>query len=338
MENKYCIYCATENGKKAKVCKKCGKKLKDKPHEFLKYLKSKIREDLIQNTEDKFWSILINFIKSHLYGVVVSLSVIFTTTSLIATSISNNYIENVTEKPEFEPKYAYVGEGLEPNELCEKYVNAILSDDIETVKGLQLENFYPQIYKEFVNYYNDEMQKGTAIYNLPHIFHDLVANAKIYTSHPDPTGFYGKFRIDIDKDIGVEIENGDVIKTTGIYEKYNVDCLNFTAYYYNDGNYTYYNYDAEVRDEIEFVEIDGNYYIIGEGPFYYWTSVRTLAMREYMIKNSNGDMSQIEPYDTIFRKNGFLTDEDIDNVFNMDYWRAYTKDGTPLYEFYGYGV
>lgn len=97
--NEYCIYCGTKNKKEDKKCKKCKKKLNPKDRPLLEYLKSKIKDDLKGNIEDNIINIITKYIKSHLYGFILTCSIIITTTCVITNIIEDNHIEIVTKKP-----------------------------------------------------------------------------------------------------------------------------------------------------------------------------------------------------------------------------------------------
>lgn len=102
MKNKnieYCIYCGTKNKIENKKCTKCHKKLNPKDRPLLEYLKSKIKDDLKGNVEDNIIDIITKYIKTHLYGFIMTCSIIITTTCVITNVVEDNYIEKVTEKP-----------------------------------------------------------------------------------------------------------------------------------------------------------------------------------------------------------------------------------------------
>ncbi len=97
-EKIFCVYCGTKNKPTELTCKKCHKKLNPKETILIDYLKDHIKDDLKGNIEDKFFSILKNFIISHLYGTIFTATLIFTiTTSLIIDNDTN--IKTVTKRP-----------------------------------------------------------------------------------------------------------------------------------------------------------------------------------------------------------------------------------------------
>jgi len=95
----YCVYCGSKNKKEDKKCIKCHKKLNPKDRPLLNYLKSKIKDNLKGNIEDNIIDIITKYIKSHIYGFIMTCSVIITTTCVITTIVEDNHIEKVTEKP-----------------------------------------------------------------------------------------------------------------------------------------------------------------------------------------------------------------------------------------------
>ena len=82
----YCVFCGTKNELDDKKCVKCHKSLHPKNSLFRTFLYKHIKNDLKGKVEDNIISYLKNFIISHLYGIAMSLSIIFT-----AVVIINNY-------------------------------------------------------------------------------------------------------------------------------------------------------------------------------------------------------------------------------------------------------
>lgn len=91
-ENKetiYCVYCGTENISTDIKCKKCKKDLHPKNEPFKDFLYRHIKDDLKGKVEDNIFSYLKNFIISHLYGVAMTVSIVFTVTAIIISSKSS---------------------------------------------------------------------------------------------------------------------------------------------------------------------------------------------------------------------------------------------------------
>lgn len=97
----YCVYCGEKNNTMDKKCIKCSKKLNPKENLFLDYLQEHIKDDLKGKVENKVFSIIKNFIISHLYGTILTATLIFTVTSAVVFGIKNNSndIIKVTERP-----------------------------------------------------------------------------------------------------------------------------------------------------------------------------------------------------------------------------------------------
>lgn len=79
----YCVYCGEENIKTDTKCKNCKKNLHPKDEPFKDFLYRHIKDDLKGKVEDNIISYLKNFIISHLYGIAMSVSVIFAVTTIL---------------------------------------------------------------------------------------------------------------------------------------------------------------------------------------------------------------------------------------------------------------
>lgn len=101
MSKIYCVYCGTKNKDSDKQCSKCKKKLNPIEHPFKDYLYNHIRDDLKGKVTDSIISLIENFIKSHIYGTLMSAVIIFTITSGIIGLIGSRqgYIEKVNQRP-----------------------------------------------------------------------------------------------------------------------------------------------------------------------------------------------------------------------------------------------
>ena len=164
----YCIYCGTENQLNDKKCCECNKKLNPKEHQILDYLKDHIKDDLTEKAQDKVIDIIINYIKSHLYGFILTMSIIITTTTIVTTTLDNESYEVVIEPPK-EVK-TYLGTGLDSSELTIKYFELLKNNKAELAsllfedKGLYTSTNH--IYNNidfFVNHYDSEKLKITRV-------------------------------------------------------------------------------------------------------------------------------------------------------------------------------
>ena len=88
-ETIYCIFCGTENVNTDTRCIKCKKDLHPKNEPFKDFLYKHIKDDLKGKLEDSIFSYLKNFIISHLYGVAMTVSIIFTITAIIISPKSS---------------------------------------------------------------------------------------------------------------------------------------------------------------------------------------------------------------------------------------------------------
>lgn len=105
MENKrYCIFCGAENDADADVCCACGKTMHPKDHLLKDYLYRKTKDSLKGKAEDSFLSVLKNWILSHLYGLVVTVSLITVLAFRVISSsaAAPDYIRNISyaERPD----------------------------------------------------------------------------------------------------------------------------------------------------------------------------------------------------------------------------------------------
>lgn len=136
----YCIFCGEENNNKEQKCKKCKRKLNPKSHLFRNYVIDKCRGDV----SDTIFKSIIKFIKTKLYGITLSASIIASATVIITNAVTNNYITELKEEPKFSyasKQYNYLGEGLSTNEVINKYLEFVKNGDLESANGLIAENF-----------------------------------------------------------------------------------------------------------------------------------------------------------------------------------------------------
>ncbi len=114
MENqKYCVWCGepTENGEEK--CPKCGKKVNPKDNLFLDFLKDHTKDKFKGEIEDKAFETIKNFLLSHLYSVVVGLSIIVVGSMAIFGGV-DSHIKKTNGVP------LEVIEALEIDKLSEK--------------------------------------------------------------------------------------------------------------------------------------------------------------------------------------------------------------------------
>ena len=95
----YCVHCGSKNLKKDIKCNKCHKKLKPHNELFKNYLIKHVKDDLKGKVTDNVFSIIKNYIISHLYGASVFMALLFVGTSIIVHNNYNrvNYIKDKSE-------------------------------------------------------------------------------------------------------------------------------------------------------------------------------------------------------------------------------------------------
>ncbi len=77
MDNqKYCIWCGKASEGAEDKCTGCGKIIDPKENLFLDFLKDHTKDKLKGNIEDKIYETIKNFLLSHLYSVIVGVSVL----------------------------------------------------------------------------------------------------------------------------------------------------------------------------------------------------------------------------------------------------------------------
>lgn len=98
MENKkYCVFCGTENNIAETACTNCHKELHPKENLLIDFLIEHTKDELKGHTEDSLYEVLMNYLKSHLFGVIFSISLITTITASVLSQFDG--IENVTQMP-----------------------------------------------------------------------------------------------------------------------------------------------------------------------------------------------------------------------------------------------
>jgi len=116
MSKVYCINCGHENKDTNKKCTNCHTVLKQEEHLWKEYLYNHVKDDLKGKVTDKWISLIKNYVFSHLYGVVITSLVIITGGTFVYNTVSNNYIEEVSENPLISIR----GEEIEVNEKIEE--------------------------------------------------------------------------------------------------------------------------------------------------------------------------------------------------------------------------
>lgn len=97
----FCSNCGERHKPKDKFCRKCKRKLPIKSRLLINYLKEGLIEEISGKAEENIISLIINFIKSHLYGTILTFSIVATIATIVTTEVvdSNRY-EEVKAKPQ----------------------------------------------------------------------------------------------------------------------------------------------------------------------------------------------------------------------------------------------
>ncbi len=92
-EKKYCIFCGSPLEDGNDRCPSCKKLVPVKENLFKEYLYRNTKEKLKGKAEDTLFSVIKNWILSHLYGVVVSLMIVGLAVHFTAVQAAPSYIE-----------------------------------------------------------------------------------------------------------------------------------------------------------------------------------------------------------------------------------------------------
>ncbi len=100
MKKIYCIYCGKENKISDEKCFNCNKLLNEKEHLWRDYIYEHIKDDLKDNVTDKTISLITNYVKSHMYGVIMSALIVAISASTVVRAVSGGELRKVDTKPE----------------------------------------------------------------------------------------------------------------------------------------------------------------------------------------------------------------------------------------------
>ena len=96
-ESHYCTSCGAVNKKSAVFCEECNKKIVIRHRPFFDFLKKHGKSGVAGGVTEKIFSLVKDFLFEHLYGIVLTVSVVATVTTVVATSTP--YIKKVTAPP-----------------------------------------------------------------------------------------------------------------------------------------------------------------------------------------------------------------------------------------------
>ncbi len=130
-EIRYCTTCGAANKKSAHTCSECKNKMHKKHRPFFEFLKRRVKGWGFDKAKGKAFDLIKDFLYSHLYGVVLTVSVV--TTGSIVLSNSTPYIKNVNQSPFVSVSEEEEESGLdeEYKDWCEKHAIYMMSHYID---------------------------------------------------------------------------------------------------------------------------------------------------------------------------------------------------------------
>ncbi len=100
----YCIYCGKVNDIANKKCRNCGKILNEEEHELRDFIFEETKSQLEGNIFDKIANFIKKLVTKHLYGVILSVSIITTSVGVILNATSNSTTSDI---PLTDEKYVF---------------------------------------------------------------------------------------------------------------------------------------------------------------------------------------------------------------------------------------
>ena len=95
----YCEHCGAPNAADAKTCVSCGKDPLPEEHLLLDFLKEHTKSALKDKAEDTVYNVIKNWLLSHLYGLLVTVTVISSTVAAVVSNSANPRIVHFPETP-----------------------------------------------------------------------------------------------------------------------------------------------------------------------------------------------------------------------------------------------
>jgi len=93
----YCIFCGAKCLEEDITCSKCGQSLDAKENLLIEFLVDHSKDKFKGDMSDSIVEAIINFIKSHLYGFILTISIV--SVLVVNTVAKDAYIKNVTNEP-----------------------------------------------------------------------------------------------------------------------------------------------------------------------------------------------------------------------------------------------
>lgn len=98
--HEFCIHCGEEIYWEAESCPLCSHKLGEKENLFLYFLISHTKDSLKGKAQDKVYEILKNYLLSHLYGLIVTITLVATVTTGVMARQNQIQVDMVPTRPE----------------------------------------------------------------------------------------------------------------------------------------------------------------------------------------------------------------------------------------------
>ena len=158
MEKIHCIYCNEQNDEKNVKCSKCGKEL----DELDQYLLKLIKGDFTGLAKDKLIFLIEAFIKQHIYGIVLTMTVIISAaTNIIVRAENAPVVEEFTNPPVVintsqKVKQDGIAAQLSEEQLM-NYISILDQKDFNNYDRLSYD------YTFGTNYYDELVQEGNGL-------------------------------------------------------------------------------------------------------------------------------------------------------------------------------
>ncbi|MBQ8132184.1 MAG: zinc ribbon domain-containing protein [Bacilli bacterium] len=256
---KYCIHCGHENESSAKFCNECGKLC----NEIDSAIIGLIKDDIEGNVIDSITEFIIAFIKHHIYGTILTLTVVTAvganvvashqafpnTTNVIPTVLSSsNKIDNIDVKPfyiEFMKNGGYKSESTTLD--MDRY--SIIDLDGDGVEELLIagDSASNRGFNDVIGYHYDMKSKSVSKSFLIHVYAGLF-----YTPSNNQIGYTSVRNTLSSGGMGIyKLENASLSYQFGVgYE---------SSIFRGSENATYYIYHGNEKEEITKVEYNKYY-------------------------------------------------------------------------------
>lgn len=97
-KKKYCTFCGAENKAEDLLCYRCQENLNAEDELLKDFLIERTKDKLKGNLDDSLRDIIMNFLKSHLYGMVFTISLV---AAISINVIAGTGVPRVTQRPDF---------------------------------------------------------------------------------------------------------------------------------------------------------------------------------------------------------------------------------------------